>query len=87
MKSAYELAMGRLEKLEPARTLTDDQKRRIAEVDAEVDAGIAEKRIFLGGRIASAAPHERADIERQLASEIARLEERRERDKARIRGG
>lgn len=87
MKSAYELAMGRLEKIEPARKLTDDQKRRIAEVDAAIDAGIAEKKIFLGDRIAGADPHERPGIERQLAAEIARLEEKREHDKARIRDG
>ncbi len=68
MKSAYELAMGRLEKSTPAVSLTDEQKAKLAEVDSEVNARIAEKKIFLEDQIAKASPQERDEIQRQLVS-------------------
>lgn len=86
MKSAYELAMSRLEKSEPTVNLSPEQKERLAEVDSEINAKIAEKKIFLEGQLATAAPAEQEEIRRQLASELARLEEKRERRKAEIRG-
>jgi hypothetical protein len=85
MKSAYELAMSRLEKTSPAIHLTQEQKEQIAEVDSAINAKIAEKKIFLEDQIAKASYQEREALERQLVSELARLEEKRERDKARIR--
>ena len=85
MKSAYELAMSRLEKSEPTVALTAEQKARIAEVDSEIAAKIAEKKIFLEGQMATASPEEREEIRRQLVSELARLEEKREREKEKIR--
>jgi len=85
MKSSYELAMDRLQKESPASTRTDEQKQRIAEVDVRIAASIAEKKIFLEERIFKAAPHEQHEIRRQLASEIARLEEKREMEKEKIR--
>ena len=86
MKSAYELAMSRLEKPAPAVTLSDDQKNRLAAIDREIDAKIAEKKIFLDEQLAKAAFHEQDEIRRQLASELARLEEKREREKNKVRG-
>jgi hypothetical protein len=85
MKSAYELAMSRLEKTTPAVSLSDAQKSRLAEVDREIDAKIAEKKIFLEDQLAKADFHEQDEIRRQLASELARLEEKREREKNKIR--
>ncbi len=85
MKSAYELAMSRLEKNSPAVQLTPDQKQQIAEVDSSINAKIAEKKIFLEDQIAKAPYQEREALERQLVSELARLEEKRERDKEKIR--
>jgi len=85
MKSAYELAMSRLEKTSPAVTLTDDQKACLADVDREIDAKIAEKKIFLEDQLAKASFHEQDEIRRQLVSELARLEEKREREKNKIR--
>jgi hypothetical protein len=85
MKSAYELAMGRLEKQSPASAHTDEQKQRMAEVDIRIAASIAEKKIFLEEQIFKAAPHEQQEIRRQLVSEIARLEEKRELEKEKIR--
>ena len=85
MKSAYELAMSRLEKSSPAVHLTLEQKQQIAEVDSSINAKIAEKKIFLEDQIAKAPYQEREAIEHQLVSELARLEEKRERDKEKIR--
>ncbi len=85
MKSAYELAMSRLEKSAPAVPLTDDQKARLASVDCEIDAKIAEKKIFLEDQLSKAAFHEQEEIRRQLVSELSRLEEKREREKNKIR--
>ena len=87
MKSAYELAMSRLEKNAPSVTLTEKQKRAIAEVDSEVNAKLAEKKLLLEGELAKAPPEEKDEIRRQLASEICRLEEKREREKEKIRTG
>lgn len=85
MKSAYELAMARLEKSAPTVSMPEDKKIRIAEIDSEITAKIAEKKIFLEGEMAKADPAAREEIRRQLASEIVRLEEKREREKEKIR--
>lgn len=87
MKSAFELAMSRLDKEAPVRKLSDDQKRRLAEVDSEITAKIAEKKVFLEGEISKAADDRNAqeELQRQLAAEIARLEEKREEKKEKIR--
>lgn len=87
MKSAYELAMSRLEKNSPSVSLSEDQKRAIAEVDSEINAKIAEKKIFLEGELLKADPTEKDEIRRQLASELQRLEEKREKQKEKIRTG
>lgn len=89
MKSAYELAMSRLEKQSPTRALTEEQKEQIAEIDSEITAKIAEKKVFLEGEIQKAAGDLSAqdELRRQLASEIARLEEKREQKKQKVRGG
>ncbi len=85
MKSAYELAMSRLEKNAPSVSLTERQKTAIAEVDSEINAKLAEKKLLLEGELVKADPAEKDEIRRQLASEIQRLEEKREREKEKIR--
>lgn len=87
MKSAYELAMSRLEKNSPSISLSEEQKRAIAEVDSEINAKIAEKKIFLEGQMLKAEPAEQEEIRRQLVSELQRLEEKREKQKEKIRTG
>ncbi len=87
MKSAYELAMSRLEKSAPSVSLSEDQKTAIADIDSEINAKIAEKKIFLEGEMAKADPAEQDQIRRQLASELVRLEEKREREKEKVRAG
>ena len=52
MKSAYELAMERLEKASPSLSLTEDQKKEIAEVDSVYRAKIAEQELFLKNSMA-----------------------------------
>ena len=51
LKSTLDVAMERMKKMlgEEAMNLTDDQKRRIAEVRKEFGAKIAEKKILLAG--------------------------------------
>ena len=48
MKSAYELAMERLQQDGPKVTLTDEQRAALAEVDELYRSKIAEKEVFLG---------------------------------------
>ena len=46
MKSAYELAMERLQKGSPTITLTSEQKAELAEIDSSFNAKIAERKFF-----------------------------------------
>ena len=87
MKSAYELAMSRLAKEAPVAKLTESQKSQMAEIDSEITAKIAEKKIFLEGEMSKARidPEAQDALQRQLSSEIARLEEKREEKKDRVR--
>lgn len=91
MKSAYELAMERLESKAPTVTLTDAQKADIAALDAKCKADIAAKELLLQPEIAKAVaagnPEEAAQVRRQLADEIRRLEEKRDREKEKVRAG
>ena len=79
MKSAYELAMERLEKSAPTVQLTDVQKAQIAEIDSTYKARIAEKELFLQGKIKEAGLsgtfEELEKLEKQLATELRRLQE------------
>src|SRR5260370_37556231 len=79
MKSAYELAMERLAKDQPIVTLTDDQKKQLAEIDSTSKARIAEKELFLKGEIRKAQAAGKFDevesLEKQLSCEIRRLQE------------
>ena len=79
MKSAYELAMERLEKSSASVSLTEDQKKELAEIDSMYRAKIAEKELFLKDQIGKAQVagkiEEIESLEKQLASEIRRLHE------------
>ena len=52
MKSAYELAMERLNKSAPVTKLTEEQRKELAELDSKYAAKIAEREIALNGEIA-----------------------------------
>jgi hypothetical protein len=89
MKSAYELAMERLEKASPSLSLTEDQKKEIAEVDSVYRAKVAEQELFLKNQIRNAQTagklEEVESLEKQLASEIRRLQEDCETKKQKLR--
>ncbi|MGH7936339.1 MAG: hypothetical protein ACREF8_04950 [Chthoniobacterales bacterium] len=89
MKSAYELAMERLEKSAPTINLTDEQKAQIAEIDSTFRARIAEKELFLQGKIREARQggnvSEAEDLETQLTREVRRLREDCEEKKEKLR--
>ena len=89
MKSAYELAMERLAKDQPIVTLTDDQKKQLAEIDSTFKARMAEKELFLKGEIQKAQLAGKFDevepLEKQLSSEIRRLQEDCEAKKEKLR--
>ena len=89
MKSAYELAMERLEKNAPSVQLSDAQKAQLAEIDSTYKARIAEKELFLQGKIreagSSGALEELEKLEKQMTTEIRRLQEDCEEKKAKLR--
>ncbi len=91
MKSAYELAMERLEKQSPSAKLTDAQKAEITELEALAKAKKAEKELFLRGEITKA--EEKGDFEgveqlnKQLKHELQKLDEDLERKKEKVRTG
>ena len=91
MKTAYELAMERLEKESPtsAKKLTDDQKNRLGEVDEECQAKIAERRIMAEKEIRDLQMQGKFDeiqkAQDELATDIRRIEESKEKKKNKIR--
>jgi hypothetical protein len=89
MKSAYELAMERLEKASPSLALTEEQKKELAEIDSTYRAKIAEHELFLKEQIRNAQAagkvEELESLEKQLASEVRRLQEECEATKRKLR--
>jgi hypothetical protein len=77
MKSAYELAMERLEQSAPTKKLTEHQKQRIAELNSYYGSKIAEKETFLQGEITKETARgdlaAAAEIQDQLNREVRRL--------------
>ena len=72
MKSAYELAMERLNKQSPPVRLTERQKREIAELESKYKAKIAEREIALKDQIAAAAGAGEAEKVEKLEDELNR---------------
>ena len=89
MKSAYELAMERLQKNTPSVSLNDDQKAQLAEIDSAHKAKIAERELFLKGEMAKARAKgemgEAEEFQRQLTIDIRRLQEDCETKKQKLR--
>ncbi|MEQ1858847.1 MAG: hypothetical protein ABMA13_02820 [Chthoniobacteraceae bacterium] len=89
MKSAYELAMERLEKASPTHKMTAKQKAEIAEIDSQLKAKIAEREVFLRDQIAKARfdgkDEEAEQLEKQLTIDIRRLTEDAEEKKEKVR--
>ncbi len=89
MKSAYELAMERLQKGQPSVALSEDQKKQLAEIDSVFKAKIAERELFLKEQIAKAQTAGKLEdveaLEKQLAAEIRRFQEDCEAKKEKLR--
>ncbi len=89
MKSAYELAMERLQANSRSVPLTDEQRAKMAELDSIYQAKIAEKEIFLKGQMAKAMEQgdleALASLEKQLSVDRAALQTEQEEKKEKIR--
>jgi hypothetical protein len=89
MKSAYELAMERLQRTSPSLSLNDEQKKELAELDSKYQAKIAEKELFLKDQIRRAQIEDKVDdidsLQKQLVSDVRRLQEECEAAKEKLR--
>lgn len=87
MKSAYELAMERLEKDNPSGpTLTDEQRQELAEIGSKYESKIAEARILAESKLKKATHMgEVQEIEASLQTDIRRLEAERDEKKNEVR--
>ena len=89
MKSAYELAMERLNKSQPTAKITDEQKKELAELDSKYAAKIAEREIFLKGALQKAAEkqdyEEYQQLEKQLVHDRKALSSELEEKKEKLR--
>jgi vacuolar-type H+-ATPase subunit I/STV1 len=92
IKSALDLALERLKAREGELVpLTHEQKAAIAEIEAETRAKVAEEEIMAAERLRAAYAGGDAEAARQLdeqiKAEIARIRERGERKKEKVRRG
>ena len=86
MKSAYELAMERLNKTAPTVKLSEEHKKKLAELDSVYAAKIAEREIFVKSELAKVVAkgdyEAMQQLEKQLISDrrslAAELEEKKE---------
>lgn len=86
MKSAYELAMERLEKTSgPAKKLSEEQRAEIAHIEKVYEARLAETRLDFDQKMGSAASvAELEELQQQLSQKITELEQERDRKKEAI---
>jgi hypothetical protein len=86
MKSAYELAMEKLERSSgPTRKLTDEQKTRIAENDTLFEARIAQVRLRYDADIQQAPSLEVLnDLKNAMSEELRELNEQRDSKRSEI---
>lgn len=90
MKTAYELAMERLNKSSPATKLTATQKKDLAELDSKYAAKIAGREISLQDELDKAAGAGELEKAEQLRQQLVRerkalqaeLEEKKEKARA-----
>lgn len=86
MKSAYELAMERLNKSGPAVKSTPEQKKKLGEIDSLYASKVAEREIFLKGELQQAAQKGDYELYQQLEKQLvhdrkslqAEMEEKKE---------
>jgi hypothetical protein len=86
MKSAYELAM---ERLGGSKTYTDEQKRDLAGIDRVYEARKAEVRLQSEDRLKKVGDDpdgaKSEEIRQAMARDLARLDQRREAEKDKVR--
>ena len=91
MKSAYELAMERLNKTSPTVKLTAGQKKQLAELDSRYAAKIAEREIALKSEIDKATAGGDAEnagkLHQQLVDDRKKLQSELEDKKDQVRKG
>jgi hypothetical protein len=91
MKTAYELAMERLNRATPVVKLTAAQKRQLAELDSRYAAKIAEREISLKGEIDGAGtagnPEQAERLRQQLVQDRQALQAELEAKKEAVRHG
>jgi hypothetical protein len=89
MKSAYELAMERLNKSTPSRPLSDAQKAEIADLESLYKSRVAQLELSLKDEVAAAEasgdPALADEFRERFRSEKARLESERDAKKERVR--
>ncbi|MSU58167.1 MAG: hypothetical protein EXS35_08305 [Pedosphaera sp.] len=89
MKSAYELAMERLNKAAPTVKLSDAQKKDLSEIESGYAAKIAGREIALRDEIgkftARGELEKAAEMEQQLAFERKTLQAKLEAEKEQVR--
>jgi hypothetical protein len=92
IKSALELALERMrQKQGDVVPLTQEQKAAIAEIEAETKAKVAEEEIMAAERLRAAYAGGDAEaaraLDEQIKAEIARIRDRGERKKDKVRRG
>ena len=91
MKSAYELAMERLNKQSPSVKLTAEQKAQLADLDSLYKSKLADREILVKGQIEKATnkgDFEAVEqLEKQLVSDRKSLAAELEEKKDRVRQG
>jgi hypothetical protein len=89
MKSAYELAMERLNKVAPTVKLSAAQKAEIADLESRAAAKIAERELAIKDEIVKEADKGNFDeiekLEKQLVSERKSIQADLEEKKAKVR--
>jgi len=91
MKSAYELAMERLNQQAPSVKVTAAQKAELADLDSLYKSKIADREILVKGQLQKAAEKGDAEayeqLEKQLVSDRKTLAAELEEKKERVRQG
>jgi len=89
MKSAYELAMERLNKTTPSVKLSNAQKKELAELESQYAAKIAAREISLKSEIAKVAGdgEKESALRDQLMTDRKKLQAELEDKKERVRQG
>ena len=89
MKSAYEIAMERLNKTMPTVKLSAAQKKELAKLETQYAAKIAAREIALKGEMANVADdvEKESALRDQLATDRKKLQAELEDKKERVRQG